>query len=209
MGDSHAQMWMPAILAMADKNGWVVHPIGKSACIPLEWWHVTKATADCRAWYGWAKQQIEAIHPDVTLVAGAFSGLVGESAVAASGISSLVASVRSHSKHVVVLADQPSQRQQPVDCLLAQNASMARCSLSPTPDQLAVGESVAAAARNAGAAYIDTQGWFCFDNVCPMVIGHTIAYIDSGGHVSATYASRLEAVFQSAFRRATHRRATL
>ena len=28
------QMWMPTILAMAERDGWVVIPIVKSSCVP-------------------------------------------------------------------------------------------------------------------------------------------------------------------------------
>jgi peptidoglycan/LPS O-acetylase OafA/YrhL len=178
MGDSHAQTWMPAILAMAQKDGWVVRPIGKSACIPLEWWHLTKATPDCRAWYRWAIGQIKALHPSVTLLAAAFAGVAGEAAT--SGMSSLVRSLRAYSQHVVVLADQPPQKQQPVDCLLASDANMARCSLTPSPAQLDIGDALKSAAESAGASYVDTSGWFCFQDVCPMVVGTPSSTLTQG-----------------------------
>jgi peptidoglycan/LPS O-acetylase OafA/YrhL len=209
LGDSHAQMWMPAILATAKHDDWVVHPVGKSACIPLEWWQVIRGTSDCRAWYPWALRQVRALHPDVVLLAAAWSGLEGDNSVATSGMRALIAQVRPFTKHVIVVADQPSQTKQPVDCLLAHDASMAMCSLTPTPNQLGVAQAIAGATRSSGAAYIDTRPWFCSDNSCPMVIGHTIAWMDAGGHITATYAAELAGVFRSALREAlSHGRAT-
>lgn len=202
LGDSHAQMWMPAILATAKHNGWVVHPVGKSACIPLEWWHVIRGTSDCHAWYSWALGRVRALHPDVVLLAAAWSGLEGDNAVASSGMRALIAQVRPFTKRVIVLADQPSQARQPVDCLLARDATMAMCSLTPTPNQLGVAQAIALAARSAGASYIDTRRWFCSNNSCPMVIGNTIAWMDAGGHITATYASELAGVFGSSLRQA-------
>ena len=38
MGDSHAQMWMPAILQMAEQDSWAVLPVVKSACTPNTTW---------------------------------------------------------------------------------------------------------------------------------------------------------------------------
>lgn len=201
MGDSHAQMWMPAILAMAQQDGWVVHPLGKSACIPLEWWHVMAATADCRAWYAWAMREIKNLHPTVTLFAAAFAGLEGHPNAAVPGLGSLITAARPVSKRVVVLADQPGQPQQPLDCLLAGDANMAKCGSRPTPAQLAIGETIQSATRAAGATYIDTRGWFCFENDCPMVIGHTIAWLDHS-HITQSYAKELASTFRSAFTRA-------
>jgi hypothetical protein len=201
MGDSHAEMWMPAILAMANKDRWAVYPIGKSACIPLEWWNIVRATPDCRAWYRWAVRVIQARRPTVALLAGAFSGAASNIPAAASGITSLISSVRGYSKHVVVLADQPSQKDEPVDCLLARDANLARCSVTLAPQQSVLATTIASASLQAGGSYIDTRGWFCFDDQCPVVIGHTIAYRDVG-HITATYASELAEVFRSAFRTA-------
>jgi peptidoglycan/LPS O-acetylase OafA/YrhL len=200
-GDSHAQMWMPAILAMASRDGWVVRPLGKSACIPLEWWRVMPATPDCRAWFRWAIREIHRLHPDVTLLAAAMSGLGGKDAAAASGISSFVTAVRTASRHVVVMGDTPFVNEQPVDCLLSRNANMGRCSFSFPAAQLSVADTIASTSQAVGASYISTTGWLCFDDDCPMVVGHTIVYFDPG-HVTATFASALANVFRAAFRRA-------
>ena len=197
LGDSHAQMWMPAILPMARKDGWVVHPIGKSACIPLEWWHVIPATPDCSAWLGWAIREIHVLHPDVTLVSAAMSG-VEDSAVAASGLTSLIRALKRGSRYVVVMGDTPYVPRQPVDCLLSRNANMGRCSISVPSAQLSVADTIASTSQALGASYIHTTDWLCFDGDCPMVVGHTIVYFDPG-HITATYASALANVFRAAF----------
>ena len=201
MGDSHAQMWMPAVLEMADQEGWAVRPVGKSACIPAEWWHVAKATSDCTAWYAWATQEIRSLHPELTILAGDFSGLAGHDGAAASGITSLIAAVRPASGHLVVLADPPPQTQQPVDCLLAQGANMARCSLTPSPEEVDVANALRLATGGARASYIDTTPWVCYQDSCPMVIGHTIVYVDPG-HITDAYATELAAPFRAAIDRA-------
>jgi hypothetical protein len=192
-------MWMPAILSMAARDKWAVKPIEKSACVPLEWWHVSHATADCQAWFRWAVHEIQVLHPDVTLIGGAMSGLEGNDAAAASGLSSLVAAVKPYSRHVIVMGDTPYGHNQPVDCLLSRNASMARCSVNFPIAQLRVADTIASTSRSAGAAYIDTNGWLCVEGRCPMVVGHTIVYRDPG-HITATYASALANVFRTAFR---------
>jgi hypothetical protein len=44
------------------------------------------------------------------------------------------------------------------------------------------------------ARFIDTTRWFCYQTLCPLVIGRTIAYADSG-HITKTYAQQLSGVF--------------
>jgi peptidoglycan/LPS O-acetylase OafA/YrhL len=205
LGDSHAEMWMPAILAMATRDGWVVHLMSKSACTPIKWWHLTPAPPDCRAWFGWAKREIHILRPDVTLVSAGMSGLEDNDATAASGVSSLVAAVRPASRHVVIMGDTPFVDQQPVDCLLSQNANMRRCSFSFPAAQLRVAATIASTTQAVGASYIDTNGWFCFQGECPLIVGHTIVYFDPG-HITATYASALASVFRSAFLKAISQR---
>ena len=162
MGDSKAMMWMPAILAMAKQHGWVVHLVAKSGCSPAQWWNVVAATSDCNAWYRWAIRQTHSLRPDVTVIAGDMSsGFVGKAPAAGSGMASLLRKVKQYSKQVVVVEDPPRMVQQPVDCLLAGNANMSRCASSPTSDQLAVDEAVAAAVRGEEASYLGTRGWFC------------------------------------------------
>lgn len=50
-----------------------------------------------------------------------------------------------------------------------------------------------------------TSGWLCAQNICPMVVGHTIVYFDPG-HIAIDYANELSAVFRDAFRTAIARR---
>ena len=74
-----------------------------------------------------------------------------------------------------------------------------RCSAAPTRPQLY--EYVAAQARFEGAGFIDVRPWFCYQDLCPMVIGHTIAYWNTT-HMSMAYALKLVAPFRAAFRAA-------
>jgi Acyltransferase family/SGNH domain (fused to AT3 domains) len=47
IGDSHAQMWLPAVLSVARHDAWVVLPILRPGCLPGQW----LATSVCNAWY--------------------------------------------------------------------------------------------------------------------------------------------------------------
>jgi peptidoglycan/LPS O-acetylase OafA/YrhL len=202
MGDSHAEMWMPAILDMAKRDGWVVLPVVKSACTPADWWIARYGSARCHAWYAWAVRQVKNLHPDVTLVTGHFTTLGTEHTASAEGLGSLASALKQASKRVVLLGDLPELAQQPVDCLLARNATMATCATTPSPDQLSADADIATGAVDAHLGFMDPTGWFCSSELCPTVIGHTIAYFDTN-HVSSTYALELASVFRAAFQRAT------
>jgi hypothetical protein len=62
-----------------------------------------------------------------------------------------------------------------------------------------VSHDVSALAARNGIATLETGGWFCYRSRCPMVIGHTIAYVDTN-HVSETYALELTQEFRASFR---------
>jgi peptidoglycan/LPS O-acetylase OafA/YrhL len=213
IGDSHAQMWMPAILQMAEKEGWVVLPVVKSACTPNTTWtkqgdfgidgtRLDARVRVCRAWYAWALKQLRTLRPDVTLIAGVSGGSSGNQAEAIKrGFISLTSAAKSFSKDVVVVADSEGVAQQPVDCLLGRRATMARCTTTWSEDRFYTNDDLAALSRVHNFSYIATRGWFCFKSQCPMVIGHTVAYRDTG-HLTKAYALDLAEPFRAAFKRA-------
>jgi peptidoglycan/LPS O-acetylase OafA/YrhL len=209
-GDSHAQMWMPTLLKMAQKDGWTVVALTKSGCTPDRWINPVPypepsvpSGAECRAWDRWALQQVRALHPYVFLATGAYaySAAPGPRLTAvADTFGSLVTSVKRSAAKVVVLGDAPLRSQEPVDCLLAKDATMKTCTDTWTW-QTSSGEAVAAKVKPRGARFIDTTRWFCYQTLCPLVIGRTIAYADSA-HITKTYARQLSGVFAEALRKA-------
>ncbi len=201
IGDSHAQMWMPALLSMADHDGWTIIPIGKSACTPAQWTSPS-GSPECHAWFKWAIPKAESLHPDVALITGAYgSSGASDVSTAMSAIGALTATMRHYAQHVVIIGDPPGESRQPVDCLLASSTNMNACSHTLTALQAPLDAEGAALAKGHGAGFIDTVGWFCYESKCPMVIGKTIAYSDLG-HVTQTYSLELSTVFRTAFLRA-------
>jgi peptidoglycan/LPS O-acetylase OafA/YrhL len=200
IGDSHAQMWMPAILRLADQDGWAVRPVTKSGCAPVHWFVAELRIARCSAWLAWAVRQVASLRPAAVLVAGDFGDVSGRyGPEVGDGLRALSTSLRRSAKHVVFITDQAPQTEQPVDCLLRPGADMARCSLRPTLDQAQAAVAIQAGAAAGGAGTIDATRWLCANGVCPMVIGHDIVYTDTN-HLSSTYVLRLAGVFRAAFR---------
>lgn len=206
-GDSHAQMWMPTILAMANQDGWVVIPLVKSGCNPSAWlghgYSGTPAVQlrQCHAWYKWASQKAKSLHPDVTLMTGCCGGADGTTADDTKrAFSSLANTMKAVSKSVVLIEDDDGLDQQPVDCLLARKATMKTCTTTRNDARFALNDDLAVLSAKKGYGFLNTRGWFCFDFQCPMVVGHTVVYRDKN-HITVPYALQLAAPFRASFRR--------
>jgi peptidoglycan/LPS O-acetylase OafA/YrhL len=207
IGDSHAQHWMPPILAMAEKDSWAVLPLVKSACAPASWLNYP-AKPECPAWFKWAKTQAQSLRPDVTLVAGAWDAQHIPDAAAAA-VASLTTAMKPFSSGVVIVGDPPPQSKQPVDCLLSRGATMRTCTSKATKTQLHGDVKISARARKDSVGFIDTRGWFCArttvrkrgETLCPLVINRTVTRRDLG-HITTSYGLELAAPFRGAFRRA-------
>jgi peptidoglycan/LPS O-acetylase OafA/YrhL len=197
IGDSHAQMWLPAVLGLARRDGWVVLPVLRPGCTPAKW--LTDSL--CNRWYRWAIGQVRRQRPRVTIVGGAVGGTRGREARAAErGMLAMGRAVKRGSGTAVLVGDPEGLVRSPVDCLLSRGASMARCTAMWEPAMLQPYDRIAERSRRMGLGFLATRGWFCFDQTCPPVIGRTIAYKDPH-HITAAYAARLTAVFRAALRR--------
>jgi peptidoglycan/LPS O-acetylase OafA/YrhL len=201
IGDSHAQMWMPAIVRMAERDSWVVIPLLRPGCLPDSWID-HRGLAACRPWYRWATQQARLLHPDVILIGGAVGGTSGAAARAAEhGMVAMARALEPATRHVVVIGDPEGLKKSPIDCLLSRHATLASCTATWPPDLLQPYDNIAARIDALGLGFLDSRGWFCFEYECPPVIGRTIAYKDYH-HITAAYAIRLTWTFRAAFLRA-------
>jgi peptidoglycan/LPS O-acetylase OafA/YrhL len=201
-GDSHLEEWLPAILSMATKDGWKVIPLIKQGCTPPRWVRAY-GKAECLTWYRWATRKANRLHPDVAIIGGSIeAGLRSGPQVRAddlAAITKLARNLGKTAKSVMVIGDPSSTSGEPVDCLAAGNANMKRCTHKRSADQAKIYTQMKAAAKAAHASWIETVGWFCYQGLCPMVVGHTVTYLDHS-HITQTYANQLTTVFRRAFR---------
>jgi peptidoglycan/LPS O-acetylase OafA/YrhL len=202
-GDSHLEEWLPAILSMASKDGWKVIPFIKQGCTPPRWVGAY-GKAECLTWYRWATRKANGLHADVAIIGGSIEAGFGHNpklrADDLRAITKLAQTLGKTAKSVMVIGDPPSQSGEPVDCLAAPGANMKRCTHNRSANQVKIYKQMKTAAKSAHAGWIDTLGWFCYQNLCPMVVGHTVTYVDHD-HISQTYATQLVTVFRRAFRR--------
>jgi peptidoglycan/LPS O-acetylase OafA/YrhL len=205
-GDSHAEMWMPAILAMAHADAWNVVPLVRKGCEVPTWVGAgypidTAATVSvCHVWYRWALQRAERLRPDAVLIAGCCSGDSGAIAkTMRDTYSATAAALKRFARNVVLIEDEEGTVEQPVDCLLASGATLRSCMTTQTSTALAFNDGLAHLAKAKRVGFLKTRGWFCYRNRCPMVVGKTVVYRDAG-HITPEYALALTAPFRTAFR---------
>ena len=200
IGDSHAMMWLPAVLEMAWRDDWAVVPLLRTGCMPNRW--VTdEGPASCRLWYRWAIGQVRLLHPSVALVGGSIPERQSPAARAATDGVIAAAGALEPFGPVVVIGDPEALSQSPADCLLSRHASMASCTTTWPPSSLRLYDLVAARAKHLGFGFLATRGFFCFESECPAVIGHTIAYRDNN-HITAAYSAQIADAFRAGFLRA-------
>lgn len=203
VGDSHAMMWLPAVLELAWRDGWVVVPILRTGCRP-DRWVTNEGPESCRAWYRWAIREVRLLHPRITLIGGSIGERPSSAVPAAADGTIAMARALEPYGAVVVIGDPEGLREDPADCLLSPHASMATCTTRWPPSTLESYDRVAATMRRLGIGFIATRGFVCFQRQCPAVIGNTIAYWDHS-HITPTYALQIAGAFRTGFLRAAAR----
>lgn len=205
LGDSHALQWLPALIAAAEGEGWRVTTLTKAACPPANVEFGRKepgAAASCDAWRADVLAWLAEESPDLLLMTGAgrvynILGADGQALAEDGALEAwkrgLAATLRSMptTTRVVVLADTPFMRRNPVSCLEASPGDMSACQ---TPRSVALGDSLDAAEREtaeaAGAAFESLSDLVCPYDPCPVVIGDVLLWRNAD-HITATFAERL------------------
>jgi len=209
-GDSHAQMWLPALVPVAVRAHDRLVLVWRSGCpaAAVSVWDASTHSVD-KGCNSFRSTMISAIHkskPAVVLIADRTSDIPGPNNVPTtnaawrSGEESTIASLKGPSTKVAVIGDITAFIAEPPMCLAANPAAVQRCS-TPTPNPKTHQHFAAemTAASYEAVPYLNPQPWLCTSSTCATVIGHMIAYYDKF-HVTATYAEYLSGVWGSALK---------
>jgi len=200
MGDSHADMWLPALLEMAWRDHWKVIPLMRLGCNAYSWGE-SGGRATCREWFRWAADRIRNLHPTVTLLGASIDERASPTTRAATAnVIAAAKSLRSLG-HLIVIGDPEGQARDPIDCLLSSHPSMARCTTTWPRLSLKAYNEVATAAKAMDVGFLRTRGFVCFQRQCPAVVSHTIVWRDNN-HITAAYSAQLGSAFRIAFKQA-------
>jgi len=212
MGDSHAQMWLPALnrigISHHDKVVLLFLPACPAARLDVWLSYTHSIYPQCSASRASWISQIDKLHPYAVVLSdrtydvySAASGGTQEFTDGQwqAGMSATLAALASSRAKLAVLGDIVGFSVDPPSCLAANPTSVQRCAASD-PNTARPGHAAAerAAAKSAHAVYVDPTRWLC-TSTCSSVIGSFIAYYDSD-HVSSSYAAFLSTVLGAALK---------
>ena len=198
-GDSHASMWMSAIDQLGKKYGYKVQLFAKLACplveVPIWSYQLNRPFTECTTWQQKIYPQITALNPEIVIVTDQWKPAVVDGKKSDFDTPFMwekefpiaMARIAKMAKKVVVIGNNPSLTQDPVDCASKPKVNLALCSAGRMQADNAKFNSIEAkAAKSVGATYIDTVEWACTASLCPVVINNKLAYFDQW-HFSESY----------------------
>ena len=206
-GDSHAGMWLPALLEIARRRHWQLRSFGKPACpaAHLSVWNQQQGRpfAECDRFRAYAEGQILAERPGLVLVTSesyaqkADRGVPITAAGWQAGLTGTLGTLRRSGARVVVIGDTPVLTESAPDCLAAHPKNVPACGTTRAAATERVWNAAdQAAARATGSGYVSVLPWLC-TAVCTPVIGNVLVYRNRF-HLSATYARLLNGVLEGA-----------
>ncbi len=193
-GDSHAQMWEPAINAMALHMHWKLLLIAKPSCpfAGLKYLHTESdwnLTAQCVQWDKNALAKIATVHPRVLIIVNDHYNSPSDWQ---SAMHAVITEVSGSVGKVVLIGEIPDLANGTAACLARHESDIQACS-SPASEAIlakfiVVEKQVAA---QTGATYVDVTPWLCTSSTCPVVIDNIVAYHDFA-HITLTFGLHLE-----------------
>lgn len=199
-GDSHAQMWLPAFVPIANSLAFKLVLLWHAGC-PIE--DFATANVTCEHYRTTDIGLINALKPTLVLLSNKVTDIVGPGGVIYTnaqwlhGLEVTIEALQSPATSVAVLGDVNQFDESVPDCLSIHPSNVQDCAIAnPNPKytQHFAQEAQAAAATKAG--YVNPMAWFCTKK-CSPVIGTMVVDYDQG-HVTATYAEYLTTVWSTA-----------
>lgn len=205
-GDSHARMWLPALVPLATADGFRLVLVGQDGCpaVALVIYNAIGGSAACTVLRTAAVKLINSMDPEAVIVSDSTTAyLAGPNKrfTTAQWDKGLTTTLKAFtgSPRLVVIGDIQVLDEDPTSCLAAYpKAIQSKCAVD-NPNKKYKGQETAEhdAATSAHAAYVDPTSWLCTQKRCSPVIGTFIAYWNSW-HVSAMYAAYLSGVMGTA-----------
>jgi hypothetical protein len=213
MGDSHAQMWIPALSRIGNslKLKVIVLYMARCPAATLDVWIASfdsSYTACSRQRTAWIAE-INQLHPVTVLLAdytvGVYSAASSGSQLFTTaewqaGMETTITDLAPSSAKLAVLGDSVTFNIAPPLCL-ADYPNVQMCD-TPNPNPNKPGQQAAerAAASAEKVLYVDPTKWLCTSSECSPVVGSFIVYFDAF-HISCTYDAYLSGVLQAALKK--------
>ena len=205
IGDSTSAMLIPAFQQVAGQRHWRLEPMGKGACSVIESSvsglvrRLVEYVDHCAQWRTEIIARLHAEHPRLVVVSmwrgygtsESLSGLKSYDPAWLDGLTRLVRDLRSTGAKVLVLGPVPDPRFVVPLCLSAHLDDVTACSLRRAESVNESGIAAESAATTAGGGqYSDLTELFCTTELCPVIVGNTLVYMDET-HTTFEYSRQL------------------
>lgn len=214
MGDSHAQMWIPALnrIGVSLKLKVIVLYLPRCPAASLDVWlpvydkDYTACTSQRTTWIA----AINKLHPVTVLLAdhtnSVYTGASGgtqpfTSAQWQAGMETTIADLHPSKAKIAILGDSVTFDRSPNLCLADSPTEVQICDVAnPNPDRPGQQAAEEAAAKAEKALYVDPTKWICTSTKCSPIVGNFVVYYDAY-HFSCTYDAYLSGVLQTALKK--------
>ncbi len=206
IGDSHARQWVPALDELAKRYGYTAYFLIREGCPSADvtpWMVNGGPSEDCEAFQEWAREQVEEMQPDVVLLGSEANrrgfatddgDLVDDVPTMAElykeGMEREIDYLSPNTQRVIVIGDPPAVMEHPGRCLSERDATLEKCLSTEDEVSLTFIDALRQAAAAKSVQFVETASWFCYDGLCPSVVGQYIAHRDRT-HISQSYAGYL------------------
>ncbi len=206
VGDSKVNQWFSAVESIAQRNGWRLLTVIKSACAFAD----TTLAFDgevftsCVMWNADALDAIEEIQPDLVITSqGAWGGLrdpkdpqsgyVAELMV--DGLAQRWGQLSDMGIPVLAIAGNPNPPEEMYECVAQNPDKLTNCVFDAEYEVADVQHEAAALVEK--ASVVDLNRYICPDGQCASVIGGALVY-RQGSHLTSTFVDSLLPVLEGA-----------
>jgi peptidoglycan/LPS O-acetylase OafA/YrhL len=199
VGDSHADMWLPAFNQAGLTQHWRVVDWTKSSCpvasITVYNSSLNRTYTECDTWRKSVLTRIAALKPDAIFVSDSenvVGGSVSPEQWSAANLSTLRTLQSTTTAKVTLIQDVPVPAYDMPGCVAQHLSSVQKCTFSTTKAYSfpARHRQLAADAKSAGFNVVDPQGWICTTTTCPAIVGNYLVYRDDT-HLTAQFSTWL------------------
>lgn len=195
VGDSHAAQWLPAVIRLAEENGWRVDSFTKSACPLTSRMVMSPGFEDtydsCLEWANNVTKTLTSKDaPDLVLTTNSLYQTAGGESFS-EGLAEKWNEIESDGVAVSVLVDTPVPGIHIAECVEVNEKALNKCAVDREVAMRNGAEMQLRAAEKMGSVnIIDLNDFICPESRCAPVVGNVLVYRDTN-HLTATYAKTL------------------
>jgi peptidoglycan/LPS O-acetylase OafA/YrhL len=199
LGDSHSQMWMTALGAVAHSDNWLVVSVHRPNCRFVD----APATVDpgCHAFNEAVRDYALDLAPDAVLTVGSRTDWSSPREEIPAGFEAGITPLLEAGIPVVGLRDTPRFEEDMAECTALNAAEPSVCDVPRTEVLAPVSPLAALADRIPGLGHLDMTDLVCAEATCSGVVGNVRVYMDRD-HLSKTYVETMIPAFEERFRAA-------